>query len=258
MASTTERVFAVQAHDEVQALVEDARERPRRVECERRQYGHDLLAEVVGKPLLLLGGPVFAADEAHSGIGKLREHDVIEQFVLLADDIQHLVAQHVEHLLCGQHLGPLREGADFHALFERGDANLEKLVEVRTCNAEEPQALEQRHAGIGGLGQDPLVELEQGEARLAAQRSGFVERLGVDQQYVDENDPGGGDYDLRDESFQIYVPEGEVPLQGFGLFVWISPLPFGDLTRDEVRAVLEAQTGKPGVDDLYFSSFVMH
>ncbi len=67
----------------------------------------------------------------------------------------------------------------------------------------------------------------------------LVERLGIDQEYVEENDPAGGRYDLRVESFQVYVPEGEPPAAGFGLLVWISPLPYGGFARDEVREVLD-------------------
>jgi hypothetical protein len=67
----------------------------------------------------------------------------------------------------------------------------------------------------------------------------LVERLGIDQAYVEENDPAGGRYDLRDESFQVYVPEGAPPAAGFGLLVWISPLPYGGFARDELREVLD-------------------
>lgn len=67
----------------------------------------------------------------------------------------------------------------------------------------------------------------------------LVDRLGIDQQYVQQNDPQGGRYDLQDESFQVYVPQREPPERGYGLLVWISPLPFGGFARDEVREVLE-------------------
>ena len=48
-----EGILAGQAHDEVEALVLDARKRPRRIEPQRRQYRFDFLREVVGQPLAL-------------------------------------------------------------------------------------------------------------------------------------------------------------------------------------------------------------
>src|SRR3546814_9878462 len=46
VAAAAERVLALEHDDEVERLVEDLRERVRRVQAERRQHRHDLLAEV--------------------------------------------------------------------------------------------------------------------------------------------------------------------------------------------------------------------
>lgn len=69
----------------------------------------------------------------------------------------------------------------------------------------------------------------------------LVERLGIDEQYVQKIDPQGGRYAIAEESFQVYVPEQQPPRGAYGLFVWISPLPFGGYAADEVRDVLEAK-----------------
>ena len=52
-----EGVLAGEAHDEVQALVLDARKRPRRIEPERRQHRLDFAFEVLLEPLRGLGVP---------------------------------------------------------------------------------------------------------------------------------------------------------------------------------------------------------
>ena len=69
----------------------------------------------------------------------------------------------------------------------------------------------------------------------------LIERLGIDEQYVRKIDPQGGRYAIDEESFQVYVPEQQPPRGAYGLFIWISPLPFGGFASDEVRDVLEAK-----------------
>src|SRR4030095_6633865 len=44
--------------DEVQTLVLEPRERPRRIEAQRREHRLDLIGEIRRNPLLLFGGPV--------------------------------------------------------------------------------------------------------------------------------------------------------------------------------------------------------
>ena len=47
---------------------------------------------------------------------------------MLFDHAQRPVAQHIEDLLRGKLLRPLRQGAELDALLERGDADLEEFV----------------------------------------------------------------------------------------------------------------------------------
>ena len=55
LAVAAEGVLALELHDEVEALVQDARERVRGIEAERRQHRHDFLVEMILQPARLLG-----------------------------------------------------------------------------------------------------------------------------------------------------------------------------------------------------------
>lgn len=69
----------------------------------------------------------------------------------------------------------------------------------------------------------------------------YLERFGYTAEEIRPYDNAMGRYDLAEESFDIVVPEdwdGEEPL---GLFVFISPTPFGGFTKDEVAQVLSAR-----------------
>ena len=91
---------------------------------------------------MLVFRPVFAAHESNAGLCELREHHVIEQLVLLADDVDHMVPQYVEYLLSRQRLRSLRESAELHPLFQGGDADLEEFIEVGAGDAEKTKPLE--------------------------------------------------------------------------------------------------------------------
>jgi hypothetical protein len=56
-----------------------------------------------------------------------------------------------------------------------------------------------------------------------------AKRFGWKLSIVRENDPEGGEYELADESFQVYVPAHYDGSRPFGLFVWISPADDGRL-----------------------------
>ena len=61
-----EGVLAGQLHREVQALVEDARERVRRVEPDRREHRHQLAEEIVLDPVALRTVPLAATQKANA------------------------------------------------------------------------------------------------------------------------------------------------------------------------------------------------
>jgi hypothetical protein len=68
-----------------------------------------------------------------------------------------------KHLVRGEAVVAGGDGAELDLLLEAGDADLEEFVEVAGDDAEEAQALEQRHAGVGRLAEDAAVEGEQGQ-----------------------------------------------------------------------------------------------
>lgn len=74
----------------------------------------------------------------------------------------------------------------------------------------------------------------------------YLERYGTPREYVETEDPGGGEYDLAEETFEVYVPQGYAPAaEGseprYGLVVWLSPLADGGLDEPELLAVLDRQ-----------------
>lgn len=58
-------------------------------------------------------------------------------------------------------------------------------------------------------------------------------------------DPSLGRYELAEETFEVYVPEGYEPAGDaaprYGLLVWVSPTSFGGVERPELQEALDAQ-----------------
>ncbi|HXT52340.1 MAG TPA: carboxypeptidase regulatory-like domain-containing protein [Thermoanaerobaculia bacterium] len=69
-------------------------------------------------------------------------------------------------------------------------------------------------------------------------RDEVLRRSGTPVAIVEKGAPQALRYDLAKESFQVQVPTGEPPAKGWGLFVWISPGPFGGAYRPERVAAL--------------------
>ncbi len=66
----------------------------------------------------------------------------------------------------------------------------------------------------------------------------YLERYGLGEQDIREGDPTLGAYELSEESFQFYVPESYDGDEPYGLFVWVSPTPFGGFRNPEIGRVL--------------------
>ncbi len=161
-----ERILAGQLHRKVQALVEDAREGVRRIQPDGREHRHDLSQEVGLDPVALLFGPVPAPEEADAGAGERRQQVLVPQAVLggyqLVRDARY-VFEHARRQLAVR-AGDV--GADFDLRLEARHPDLEELVQVAADDAQEAQALQQRHAEVSGLRQDAPVELEQTELAI--------------------------------------------------------------------------------------------
>ena len=78
----------------------------------------------------------------------------------------------------------------------------------------------------------------EGEPDPLARPEVYLERYGVERDVAERGDPGGLGYDLGDETFEVFVPEGYEEGAGFGLLVWVSPTPFGGVETPEVQAAL--------------------
>ena len=176
-----EGIAALEFDGEVQALVEHAREGVGGVEADRRQHRHHLAHEILVDPRALRLGPQAAAQEDHAFLLERGQDVVVEQFVLLRDDLVHLVADALEQVGGGDAVLARLAAADADLLLDAGDADLEELVEVARHDAQETQALEQRHGGVGGLGEHAALELQQGQfaveevfGRVGERRAGRV------------------------------------------------------------------------------------
>ena len=166
--AAAECIAALQLDDEVEALVEDARERMRRVEPERRQDRQHLALEIVVHPGALRVVPGAPPQEADAGSRELRQQRVVQQVELLRDELPRL-ARHDRERLLGRHaLGSRLRDAELDLLLDARDADLEELVEIRGDDREEPQPLEQRHGCIRSLREHAPVERE--DAELAVER----------------------------------------------------------------------------------------
>ncbi len=84
-AVAAESILAFDHHREVQALVENLREWPRRIECQRAQHRLDLAAEIIGEPRGLGLGPHFRRDEHDAVLGEFGHEHIVQQLILLID-----------------------------------------------------------------------------------------------------------------------------------------------------------------------------
>ena len=84
---------------------------------------------------------------------------VVEDAVLVGDERAGARVDRLELLGDRLAVGADSDGAPFLALLERGDADLEELIEVGGADREEAQALEVRYRRVLGEIEDPLVEL---------------------------------------------------------------------------------------------------
>jgi hypothetical protein len=158
MTRSAEGITAVQANDEVQALVENPRERSRRVERRRAQQRNDLGAEILLEPNALRGRPIITAYETDAGFAQRRYQLVVEHAVLLRDERVRFFGDRSQHVRGAQVVGACWCGVDRKPVFQTGHSNLEKLIEVRRRNAEEFEPFEQWSAGVHRLFQHAQVE----------------------------------------------------------------------------------------------------
>ncbi len=150
---------AIEHDAEVQGLVAEVRERVTRVDGDRREDREDLALEPgVERPQLGLV-ELLRFHEQNPVVGELR-NDVLEALRLRLDELMHALGDGAQRLGRGHPVGPELADLAGELLLEPGDAHHEELVEVRSDDGEELEALEQRNRLVFGLGEDAPVELE--------------------------------------------------------------------------------------------------
>ena len=165
---------AFQLHGEIQALVEHARERMRRIQADRREHRHHLIEEIIADPGALRFVEVVAAQKAHPGFFQLGQDLFVEQPVLALHHLMRDAADRDEHVARIHAVGPGAGQIDADRLLQLGDANLEKFVQVAADDAKKAQAFEQGRVRILGLGQHAAVEFQ--DADFPVEKQGL--RLG--------------------------------------------------------------------------------
>ena len=155
------------SHDEVQALVEDARERVRRIEAERRQHRHDFALEVALEP-------ARAARQSSSSRAQQRMpwrasagSSTSFSSAYCSATSRALRARIACELRVDVHaVGPGCRRAELALLLQARDADLEELVEVGARDAQEAQALEQRHRGSSACASTRRLNSSSDSSRL--------------------------------------------------------------------------------------------
>ena len=132
----------------------------RRVDGQGREHREDPLLEHVDEVHPVVGVEVVPIDQLHALLGKLR-HQGVEQQLLLLDHEAFDIRTDCGELLAGRQPTERRAGdTRCHLILERGDADLEELVEVRRADRHELQPLEQGYCGLLCQGQHAPVEVE--------------------------------------------------------------------------------------------------
>ena len=157
-----EGVAALQLDGEIQALVEDARERVRGIEPDGREHRHHLAEEVVADPLLLRRRPF--ARGAGSGCPPSRAPGSTSSLSsrYWRSTMPWARAATWRKTSSGREaVGPgVAAAPSLICSFTPESADLEELVEVGRDDAQELQPLEQRHGAVLGLREHAAVEFE--------------------------------------------------------------------------------------------------
>src|SRR5207237_10904387 len=147
--------------DEIEALVDDLRERVSRVETDRREERLDLPLKILVDPGALLRVAVGAAQEANSRCRQCGKHLLVQCSILIVDERMRLFADARKSRAQIVQRGSRRRHLDAQLLAQTGDADFEKLVQVAADDAQEAQSFEQWHRGVFRHGQHAAVECEQ-------------------------------------------------------------------------------------------------
>jgi hypothetical protein len=131
------------------------------VDRERREDGHERVAEVVVEEAALLVADVLGAQEQNALVGEQGQDVLEETAVLLLHERVHVRGHGRHRLRAREPVRPRRRLVPrVDVPLEGGHAHHEELVEVRAEDGEELHPLQQRHGGIPRLVEDAPVELQ--------------------------------------------------------------------------------------------------
>ena len=153
-------ILSGKLYGEIQAFVENARERVSRVKSDWRDHGHDFAQEEGPDPGTLRLGPDAPPQEMNAFLCQCWQKVVVPQTVLLVDQFVRHGRYLPEDGRRRSAVGAADLDAEVDLCLQACNAYLEKLVKIVRNDAEKTQPLQQRDIGILGLRQDPAVELE--------------------------------------------------------------------------------------------------
>jgi hypothetical protein len=142
----------------------------RRVQADRRQDRQQLAEKIVADPLPLRGVPFLPPGKNDPLARERRQHDLVEQPILVGHQRVRLAPHLLEHLRGAAAIGAGLRQPELDLLLEAGNPNLEELIEIGRHDGDEAQALEQRHAVVGRLREHAALKRE--DAELAIEKLG--------------------------------------------------------------------------------------
>src|ERR1041385_1538708 len=140
------------------ALVEQLRERMAGVDRQRREHREHFLAEIFFSPGGALGVELSDFLDANSIFRQGWNELAVPERILFCDQLAHDALDVFENLRRSHAVGADFARLAFDLLFDAGDADLEKLVEVRAENAKEFYPLDQRLRGIFRFLEDASID----------------------------------------------------------------------------------------------------
>ena len=169
------------ADEQVVALVQQLRERMTRVDRERREHRENFLLEKTSRPGRALRVQLRDFVDADAVLREQRHQFVTPERVLSRDHLVRGSLDRVEGVGRRQSIRSDVTRFALDLLLDAGDADLEKLIEIRADDGEELDPLDQRLRRVLRFLEDAAVELEPAQLAideiLRAPRSGTAGAL---------------------------------------------------------------------------------
>jgi hypothetical protein len=140
----------------------------RGIEADRRQNRQQFVEKVIPRPFGLRFIPCFGAVKINTFLFERREYCVVQHAVLAVHEFLRTLDHEVVDVLQRHAVRRQRPRVIAHLLLQPGHPDFEEFVEIAAGDADETQAFEQGHGGIGGLRQHALVKTQ--DAQFAVQQ----------------------------------------------------------------------------------------